>query len=248
MLQSISWLSNPSFKYDGAGYPNLDYKELIKHPEGIRMPRYHNQEGFIPYKAKWYMEDPADPEAPYFPTQGGTGKLEFDSPWLAEHDLPSLPVHDEPVESPYRTPELWEEYPFISHTRVHSHWSFLQYNLSSDGGFASDLVREADPTAAEPNVQLSPAAASKLGLEEGDMVWVESQHGKLQAKLLLSRRLPDWMVAVTYAWSGIMNKLNPMSVSPSVSGLKRVGPYGTGTWKGGGQNIMCGILCKVYKA
>ncbi|NTV47950.1 MAG: molybdopterin-dependent oxidoreductase, partial [Chlorobiales bacterium] len=31
------------------GYPALNYKEAIQHPEGYRMPRYHNQAGFLPY-------------------------------------------------------------------------------------------------------------------------------------------------------------------------------------------------------
>jgi thiosulfate reductase/polysulfide reductase chain A len=231
-------------------YPGLTYEEAIKHPEGLRLPRYNNQDGFTPYLAKWYVDNPADPEAIYFPTGGGTGKLEFESPWFAEqYGLPALPEPDEPVESPFRTPDLYKEYPFISHTRVKRPWGFLQYDLAADGGVASELVREADPTAKEPCIELNPAAASKLGLKEGDMVWLESQHGKLQGKLLLSNRIPEWMVVGTYPWSVNFNRTNPVSAFQKVSGLPMSGIYGKGkTGSGGGQNIQAGILCKVYKA
>jgi anaerobic selenocysteine-containing dehydrogenase len=231
-------------------YPGLNFDEAIKHPGGLRLPRYNNQEGFVPYLAKWYVDNPADPEAIYFPTGGGTGRLEFESPWFAEkYDLPALPVPDEPVESPYRTPDLYKQYPLISHTRVKRPWGFLQYDLASDGGIASDLVREADPTADEPHVELSPGTASSLGLKEGDMVWVESQHGKLQGRLLISKRIPDWMVVGTYPWSVNFNRINPVSAFKAISGLPMSGQYGKGkTGSGGGQNIQAGILCKVYKA
>jgi anaerobic selenocysteine-containing dehydrogenase len=233
-----------------AAYPGLTYEEAVKHPEGLRLPRYNNQDGFIPYLAKWYVENPADPEAIYFPTGGGTGKLEFESQWFADqYGLPALPVPDEPAESPFRTPDVYKEYPFISHTRVKRPWGFLQYNLAADGGPASDLIREADPTAKEPQYELSPATASKLGLKEGDMIWVESQYGKVQAKLLLSKRIPDWMVVGTYPWSVNFNRFNPVSAFAPISGLPMVGQYGKGkTGSGGGQNVQAGILVKVYKA
>jgi len=231
------------------GYPNLNYQEAIKHPEGYRLTRYYNQEGFIPYKAKHYLDNPPNPEEIYFPTVGGTGKLEFNSPWLTEKfNLPSLPVPDEPPESPVRTPDIYKEYPLLSHTRVHRHWGFLHFNLASDGGYASDLMREAHETASEPTVELSPKMAEQLGLAEGDMVWVESRHGKLQGRLLLSRRIPDWMVVTPYHWADRQNRINPISESPIVK-LPMIGPYGKGKTGGrGGQNIMAGILCKVYKA
>lgn len=243
-------LTNPGLPL--GGYPKLNYQEVIKHPEGIRLARYHNQEGFVAYKAKYYVENPADPEEIYFPTVGGTGKLELNSPWLNEKfGLPSLPIPDEPVESPVRTPEVYKEYPLISHTRVHRHWGFLQYNLLADGGYASPLIREAHKTASEPCIELNPKTAEALGLKEGDTVWVESRYGKLQGKLLLSHRLHPTMVVTPFHWSNCQNRINPvsLSLSPGID-LPMVGPLGNGkvSKNKGGQNIQAGILCKVYKA
>lgn len=240
----------------GAMAPGWTAKEAAKHPEGIR-PKdwYALQEGFVPYKAKYYVENPADPEETYFPTQGGTGKLEFNSPWLKEAlDLPTLPIQDEPMESPLRTPEVWKEYPFISHTRVARFWQFISFNQAADGGSAAKSLRDAFKTAREPTIEISPAAGAKLGLKEGEMAWVESQHSKFKARLQFCRRLPEWMVVTPKHWGAVQNRLTPigMSLEPRVcSALKTVGPYpkmpGGGTFPMGGQPIHAGILCKVYK-
>ena len=46
------------------GYPALNYQDAIKNPQGYRLTRYHNQEGFIPY----HVDN--DPEKDlYFPTR-----------------------------------------------------------------------------------------------------------------------------------------------------------------------------------
>ena len=235
--------------------PGWTAKEAVKHPEGIKPKEWYAlQDGFVPYKAKYYFENPEDPEALYFPTQGGSGKLEFKSPWLTERlGYPDLPVTDEPMESPLRTPEVWKDYPFISHTRVSRHWQFLSFNQNADGGPASRLLREAFDTAWEPCIDISPQAGKKLGLKEGEMAWVESQHGKFQAKLRFSRRLPDWMVVTPKHWASDQNRINPVGLplGPSVIGaLKPVGPYPAVpvALPMGGQPIHAGILCKVYKA
>lgn len=238
----------------GSIAPGWTAKEAAKHPEGVRPKEWYAlQEGFVPYKAKYYVENPADPEEIYFPTQGGTGRLEFNSPWLKERlGFPELPVQDEPMESPLRTPEVWKEYPFISHTRVARFWQFLNFNQTSDGGPSSTVLREAFKDAREPRIEISPAAGAKLGLKEGDMTWVESQHGKFKAKLQFSRRLPDWMVVTPRHWGAMQNRINPigMPLSPAIlTALNPVGPYPAvpSTIPMGGQPIHAGILCKVYK-
>jgi anaerobic selenocysteine-containing dehydrogenase len=234
--------------------PGWTAKEAAKHPEGIRPKEWYAvRKGFVPYKAKHYVENPVDPEEIYFPTQGGTGKLEFSSPWLKETlNLPELPIPDEPMESPLRTPEVWKEYPFISHTRVARFWQFLNFNQASDGGPSAKVLREAFKDAKEPLIEISPAAGAKFGLKEGDMAWVESQHAKFKAKLQFSRRLPDWMVVTPKHWGAVQNRITPpgMSLGPAIAGtLKNVGPYPAipAPLPMGGQPIHAGILCKVYK-
>ena len=149
------------------------------------------------------------------------------------------------------TPEIFEEYPLISHGRAHRHWTFLGYNLIEDGGMASPLIREAFETAKEPTVELNPKMASELGLKAGDMVWVESQWGKVQGRLRLSERIHPQMAVTPYGWGGHQNKINPVRLS-LYSGLKlpMVNVYGEGKMSGdlGGQATFAGIPVKVYKA
>jgi anaerobic selenocysteine-containing dehydrogenase len=235
--------------------PGWTAKEAAKHPEGVRPKEwYAMQKGFVPYKAKHYVENPTDPEEIYFPTQGGTGKLEFSAPWFKEAmGLPELPVHDEPQESPLRTPEVFAEYPFIAHTRVSRFWNFNSFNQGADGGPSSQILRDSFKAAKEPLVEISPAAGAKLGLQEGDMTWVESQHGKFKAKMQFSRRLPDWMVVTPKHWGPVQSRISPigLSLEPKiVTVFKNVGPYpslGAGPFPMGGQPIHAGVLCKVYK-
>ncbi len=226
------------------GYPNLNYQDAIQHPEGYRLTRYHNQEGFIPY----HIDN--DPEKDlYFPTP--SGKIEFVAQRLAEFDLPTLPIHEEPTESPVSTPELFQEYPLISHTRAHRHWTFLGYNLIADGGSASALIREAFDTAKEPTIELNPKTAASLGLAAGDMVWAESKWGKIQARLSLSERTHPQMAILPYGWAGHQSRINPhrLSLRDGIT-LPMVNVYGEGKMSGtlGGQMTHAGIPVKVYKA
>ncbi len=226
------------------GYPNLNYQVAIKNPAGYRLTRYNNQEGFIPYHVD---NDPA--KDLFFPTP--SGKIEFVAERMNGLKLPTLPIHQEPTESPISTPDLFKEYPLISHTRVHRHWTFLGYNLIADGGMASPLVREAHGTAKEPTVELNPKTARALGLMEGDMVWVESQWGKVQGRLLFSERIHPQLVVTPYGWGGHQNRINPVRISlyPGLK-LPMVNIYGAGKPSKdlGGQATFAGILVKVYKA
>ena len=227
------------------GYPDLNYQYLTQHPEGVRGARPYNQDGYV-----FFRED-GDPNKPlkfYTPS----GKIELRSQQLEDNwKLPALPVFKEPLESPVSTPDLYKEYPLIGHARVHRHWGFLQYNLISDGGYASPLIREAHLTAKEPTVELNPATASDLGLAEGDMVMVESKYGKLQGRLHLSDRVHPKMVVTPYHWDNIQNRLTPPELS-LFSGITfdMHGPYGEGKKMRpqGGMSTYAGFLCKVSKA
>ncbi|QGP90861.1 Nitrate reductase [Neomoorella glycerini] len=227
------------------GYPALNYQYVIKHPEGIRGARPYNQEGYV-----WFRQD-GDPNKPLvFPTP--SGKIELKAQQLEDKwGLPALPVHEEPFESPFSTPDVFKEYPLIGHSRVHRHWGFLQYNLISDGGYASPFIREAFPTAKEPTLELNPAKARELGLKEGDLAWVESRYGKIKARVIFSERIPPELVVTPYHWGNIQNVITPPRWSLfEGAGYNTVGPYGTPSRfiDVSGQSMYAGFLCKVYKA
>jgi anaerobic selenocysteine-containing dehydrogenase len=147
---------------------------------------------------------------------------------------------------------VFKEYPFISHTRVASFWQFIGFNQAPDGGPSAKVLRDAFKNAREPLIEISPSAGAKFGLNEGDMVCVESQTSKFNAKLQFCRRLPDWMVVTPKHWGTVQNRITPVGLplDPGIVGaLKTVGPYPEipGTFPMGGQPIHAGILCKVYK-
>jgi anaerobic selenocysteine-containing dehydrogenase len=127
----------------------------------------------------------------------------------------------------------------------------LGYNLVADGGSASQLFREAFATAKEPVIELNPRTAKTLGLAEGDMVWAESQWGKIQGRLLLSERTPPQLATLPYGWAGHQSRVNPLrlSIHDGIT-MPMVNVYGEGKTSGtlGGQMTHAGIPVKVYKA
>jgi anaerobic selenocysteine-containing dehydrogenase len=81
-----------------------------------------------------------------------------------------LPYFEEPGESPYSTPELAKEYPLVLTTGFRSPFYFLaQYrNIPWLRSFME-----------YPTMQINPETAKKLGIEDGDFVWIESPRGRI---------------------------------------------------------------------
>lgn len=94
-----------------------------------------------------------------------SGKVEFNSSILAEYGYDPLPDFREPPYSPYRTPDVAVEYPFVASTGTRS----IEYY--STLGIEVPRLRKRRPW---PVVEMAPQAADKLGLAENDWVFVES--------------------------------------------------------------------------
>jgi len=105
-----------------------------------------------------------------------TGKMELYSVALENMGYNPLPYFQEPGESPYSTPELAEKYPFVLSTGYRQPFYFLsQYrNIPWLRSFQQD-----------PVVQIHPESAKELGVNEGDMVWIESPRGRIKQKVRL---------------------------------------------------------------
>lgn len=169
-----------------------------------------------------------------------SGKVELYCTVFEKLGYDPLPVYEEPLESPYSTPIVARAYPFILMTG-----SFMPYHHSE--GHHIKLLRSMAP---EPQLQIHPEAASKLGIKENDWVHVETKRGQVRMKATLTIVVDPRTVFVQKGWW-----------FPEDSGGS-IGLYGV--WKSNANVLtdddpdkcdpMCGswpyraLLCKVTKA
>lgn len=123
-----------------------------------------------------------------FPTL--TGKVELYSKHLEDEGLDPLPVFYELPESPFGSPELMKEYPLIY--------------TSGKNGFYRDssgrqipMLRNAHP---DPIVTIHPDTAGKLGIKDGDRVYIETKRGKIKNKASLSTDVEPRVVYLEHGW------------------------------------------------
>ncbi len=98
-----------------------------------------------------------------------TGKVELYSTAFEKAGYDPLPFYREPPESPFSTPDLYREYPLILYTGSR-HVEFFH----SEGRQIPTLRRRVP----DPLVEIHPDSARKLGIQDGDWVWVETPQNK----------------------------------------------------------------------
>ncbi len=119
-----------------------------------------------------------------------SGKIEFYSKWLAtKRDASGRPVDPLPAYTPrdwQPTPEFplylinWKEASH-THTRTQNNVWLLE-------------IKPNNP------LIMHPDTAARLGLAEGDEVWVESPHGKTKAKLKITKRIHPEVVGLQHGF------------------------------------------------
>jgi anaerobic selenocysteine-containing dehydrogenase len=170
-----------------------------------------------------------------FPTP--TGKFEFWSKHLESLGYDPLPVFCEPGESPESTPELFREYPLVMSSGYRQPFYFLgQYrNIPWLRSFMEF-----------PTCQLHPETAKLYGVEDGDIIWIESPRGRIRQKL---RTFPGIKKGVLMATANCFYPEEPAKgyhgvfiSNPNVlTSNDHLDPmYGS-------PDLTC-LLCKVYKA
>ncbi|MCL0059657.1 molybdopterin-dependent oxidoreductase [Dehalococcoidia bacterium] len=83
-----------------------------------------------------------------------------------------------------------EEYPLLLTNAKERHFSHSAHrNIAR--------LREMTP---DPVVELNPATARRLGVEEGSWVFIETPKGKIKQKLLLDEALDPRVVVASYGW------------------------------------------------
>ena len=103
-----------------------------------------------------------------------SGKVELYSSTLEKFGYDPLPYYQENPETPVSTPEMAEEYPLILITggRHVVYWHSAHRQIP--------WLREIVP---DPNVQIHPETAERLGIQDGDWVWIEAPKGRGKVKM-----------------------------------------------------------------
>jgi len=120
-----------------------------------------------------------------------TRKVELYSTIFEKLGYDPLPNYEEPAESPVSTPELAREYPFVLATggriKYFYHSEFRQIGS----------MRKHHP---DPLVQIHPDAAAKLGIGDGDWVYLESRLGRARFKAQLFDGIDPRVVHAEHSW------------------------------------------------
>lgn len=182
LAKRIPWVNRKYLPWDSID----DFNESCCKGAGFSFEEL-KEKGYItvPWKYKKY-------EKRGFETP--TGKLELFSTAFEKYGYDPLPYYVEPPESPLSTPELINEYPLILITGSRN----IEY-FHSEGRQISSL-RKRIPN---PEIQLHPDVAQKLGLENEDWVWVETPQvrgERARFKVTITTGIHPRVVNVGHAW------------------------------------------------
>lgn len=166
-----------------------------------------------------------------------SGKVELYSSQLEDWGFDPIPRYYEPPDNPYSDPESAKDYPFILTNRKQA-----EYRHSTGRQIAT--LRGKLP---HPVVEMHPEAARSLGINQGDMVYIETKRGRIRQKAALTRNLDPRVVFVDYAWwfpeKGI-STLYDWAESNINMLIDDNPPYNREM----GSTNLKGIFCKIYKA
>ena len=147
-----------------------------------------------------------------------------------------LPDYEEPRKSPVSTPEMLDEYPFIITTGSRNPTYFHSEHRQIP------WCRELWTV---PRVELNPADAKKLGIKQGDWVWIETPEGKIREVADLYYAIKPGVVNANHTWwypelDQVGRGWELSNANNLVDAHDRDPIQGTSTLRA--------YLCKVYKA
>lgn len=119
-----------------------------------------------------------------------SGKAELYSSRLAEWGFEPLPSYHEPPESPISNPNLAQRYPFVL-----TNHKLPCFQHSS--GRMIERLRRFHP---DPIVHIQTDAARKMGISEGDWVFIETKRGRIKERANLVAAIDPRVVIADYGW------------------------------------------------
>ena len=172
-----------------------------------------------------------------------SGKIELYSNILEKLGYDPLPYFEEPPISPYSTPELAVEYPYILITGGNFRPMFHSENRQPGVG-----TREQYPW---PIMDIHPDTAKKHGIEDGDWVFVETPKGVIRQRARVADGIDPRVINVqSHWWYPELPHREPWLGGLWESNCNVLTPADdpdlfdpvTGGWP------MRALLCKIYKA
>jgi anaerobic selenocysteine-containing dehydrogenase len=163
-------------------------------------------------------------------------KIEIYSERLTKWGLEPLPVYWEPPESPLSEPELAGEYPLVM-----TNHKIAFYQNSRDRMI--EPLRKGYP---EPLVYIQTETAHKLGIRDGDEVFIENKRGRIKQKAVLLADIDPRVVIVDFGWwypEKDVQDLHGWAESNINILTSNKPPFAREL----GSPLLNGTLCKVYK-
>ncbi len=119
-------------------------------------------------------------------------KVEIYSERLKELGHDPLPVYEEPAESPISKPDLAKEYPLIliAGSKLEAYTHSMMRNIPA--------LRSEAP---EDILEINPDTATKLDIQNGDMVRVASPRGHIQCKAEVTDRIDPRVVHLHFGFA-----------------------------------------------
>jgi len=155
-------------------------------------------------KGGWEFPPEGHPTRPYYRYEKGllrqdgqpgfdtpTGKVELYSKRYEEWGLDPLPYYEEPAESEVSTPEVAREYPLILTTGRRSAVFFHSEHRMIP------WLRELDPI---PTCEINDKTGEKLGISNGEWVYIENKRGKVKMKAKLTATAHPKVVTAPHGW------------------------------------------------
>jgi thiosulfate reductase / polysulfide reductase chain A len=188
---------------------------------------------------------PAPVQFKKYETRGfatNTGKFELYSTILEQLGYDPLPYYKEPPESPTSTPEVAREYPLILITGGRSvpqyHSEFRQMGTG---------LRERHP---DPVMDINVETAGRLGITNGDWVYVETKRGRIKQKAHVTEGIRPDVVNCEASWTYPEMPAEEPSLhglwESSVNVVTLDDPDACDELVGGW--ALRALLCKVYRA
>lgn len=145
---------------------------------------------YLPFTYRRYEKGLLRPDGePGFNTP--TGKIELYSTVYEALGLDPLPYFEEPSPGPGSTPELLAEYPLVLTTGARI-WSMFH---SEHRQVARMRAMRPDPV-----IEVHPDTLKKLGLRDGDWVWVENQRGRAKKRVKATPIIDPRMANCDHGW------------------------------------------------